>query len=156
MIERCGDHQRKCDGLEKWPLHFLMESPGNAPGCASPSRLRILPTHAVHQCLHRIHPHQPHWSWSCILPRSCDCRHVVICMPVPNADILCSSQFMEEGPVGDRLPHCPLQGSALPDPPDVEPSSISTDDDSTRERTFPTTRTVVEAKGSPHYSPRIS
>ena len=26
MIERCGDRQRKCDGLEKWPFHFFVES----------------------------------------------------------------------------------------------------------------------------------
>ena len=26
MIERCRDRQRKCDGLEKWPLHFFVES----------------------------------------------------------------------------------------------------------------------------------
>ena len=26
MIERCGDRQRKCDGLKKWPLHFFIES----------------------------------------------------------------------------------------------------------------------------------
>ena len=26
VIERCGDRQRKCDGLEKWPLHFFVES----------------------------------------------------------------------------------------------------------------------------------
>jgi len=26
IIERCGDRQRKCDGLEKWPLHFFVES----------------------------------------------------------------------------------------------------------------------------------
>ena len=26
MIERCGDHQRRCDVLEKWPLHFFVES----------------------------------------------------------------------------------------------------------------------------------
>jgi len=26
MIERCGDRQRKCDGLEKWPLHFFIQS----------------------------------------------------------------------------------------------------------------------------------
>ena len=26
MIERCGDRQRKCDGLEKWPLYFFVES----------------------------------------------------------------------------------------------------------------------------------
>ena len=26
MIERCGDRQRKFDGLEKWPLHFFIES----------------------------------------------------------------------------------------------------------------------------------
>ena len=26
MIERCGDRQRKCNGLEKWPLHFFIES----------------------------------------------------------------------------------------------------------------------------------
>ena len=26
MIERCGDRQRKCDGLEKWPLHIFVES----------------------------------------------------------------------------------------------------------------------------------
>ena len=26
MIERCGDRQHKCDGLEKWPLHFFVES----------------------------------------------------------------------------------------------------------------------------------
>ena len=25
-IERCGDRQRKCDGLEKWPLNFFVES----------------------------------------------------------------------------------------------------------------------------------
>ena len=25
MIERCGDRQRKCDGLDKWPLHFFVE-----------------------------------------------------------------------------------------------------------------------------------
>jgi len=25
MIERCGDRQRKCDGLEKWSLHFFVE-----------------------------------------------------------------------------------------------------------------------------------
>ena len=25
-IERCGDRQRKCDGLGKWPLHFFIES----------------------------------------------------------------------------------------------------------------------------------
>jgi len=26
MIERCADRQRKCDGLEKWPLHSFVES----------------------------------------------------------------------------------------------------------------------------------
>ena len=26
MIERCGDRQRKRDGLEKWPLHYFVES----------------------------------------------------------------------------------------------------------------------------------
>ena len=26
MIERCGDRQRKCDGLEKWPFHLFVES----------------------------------------------------------------------------------------------------------------------------------
>jgi len=26
MIERCGDRQRKCNGLKKWPLHFFIES----------------------------------------------------------------------------------------------------------------------------------
>ena len=26
MIERCGDRQRKCDGLEKWPLYLFVES----------------------------------------------------------------------------------------------------------------------------------
>jgi len=26
MIKRCRDRQRKCDGLEKWPLHFFVES----------------------------------------------------------------------------------------------------------------------------------
>jgi len=26
MIERCGDRQRKCDGLEKWPFHLFIES----------------------------------------------------------------------------------------------------------------------------------
>jgi len=25
-IERCGDRQRKCDGLEKWPLHSFVQS----------------------------------------------------------------------------------------------------------------------------------
>ena len=26
MIERCGDRQRKCDGLKKWPFHVFVES----------------------------------------------------------------------------------------------------------------------------------
>ena len=26
MIERCGDRQRKCDGIEKWPFHLFVES----------------------------------------------------------------------------------------------------------------------------------
>jgi hypothetical protein len=26
MIERCGDRQRKCNGLQKWPFHFFIES----------------------------------------------------------------------------------------------------------------------------------
>ena len=26
VIERCGDRQRKCDGLGKWPLNFFVES----------------------------------------------------------------------------------------------------------------------------------
>jgi len=26
MIERCGDRQRKCDGLEKWPFRFFIDS----------------------------------------------------------------------------------------------------------------------------------
>jgi hypothetical protein len=26
MMERCGDRQRKCDGLKKWRLHFFIES----------------------------------------------------------------------------------------------------------------------------------
>ena len=26
MMERCGDRQRKCDGLEKWPFHLFVES----------------------------------------------------------------------------------------------------------------------------------
>ena len=26
VIERCGDRQRKCDGIEKWPLHTFVES----------------------------------------------------------------------------------------------------------------------------------
>ena len=25
MIERCGDRQRKCDGLQKWPFNFFIE-----------------------------------------------------------------------------------------------------------------------------------
>jgi len=25
MIERCGDRQRKCDGLQKWPFHLFIE-----------------------------------------------------------------------------------------------------------------------------------
>ena len=33
MIERCGDHQWKCDGLEKWPSHFSESLPvGVSPG----------------------------------------------------------------------------------------------------------------------------
>ena len=36
MIERCGDRQRKRDGLEKWPLHFFVESPGDATGRPPP------------------------------------------------------------------------------------------------------------------------
>ena len=35
MIERCGDRQRKCDGLEKWPLHFFVEN--------LPLMLRVVP-----------------------------------------------------------------------------------------------------------------
>jgi hypothetical protein len=34
-IERCGDHQRKCDGLEKWLSHFSVGS------------LRVLSAHVV-------------------------------------------------------------------------------------------------------------
>ena len=26
MVERCGDRQRKCDGLEKWPFRLIIES----------------------------------------------------------------------------------------------------------------------------------
>ena len=26
MIERCGDRQRKCDGLQSWPFHLIVES----------------------------------------------------------------------------------------------------------------------------------
>ena len=26
MMDRCGDRQRKCEGLEKWPLHLFIES----------------------------------------------------------------------------------------------------------------------------------
>ena len=26
MIERCGDRQLKCDGLQKWPFHLIVES----------------------------------------------------------------------------------------------------------------------------------
>ena len=26
MVERCGDRQRKCNGLEKWPFHVFIES----------------------------------------------------------------------------------------------------------------------------------
>ena len=26
MIERCGDRQRKFDGLQKWPFHLFIES----------------------------------------------------------------------------------------------------------------------------------
>ena len=26
MIERCGDRQRKCDGLQRWPFHLIVES----------------------------------------------------------------------------------------------------------------------------------
>ena len=26
MIERCGDRQRKCDGLQSWPVHLIVES----------------------------------------------------------------------------------------------------------------------------------
>ena len=26
VVERCSDRQRKCDGLEKWPFHFFIES----------------------------------------------------------------------------------------------------------------------------------
>ena len=26
VIERCGDRQRKCDGLDKWPFHLFVES----------------------------------------------------------------------------------------------------------------------------------
>ena len=26
VIERCGDRQQKCDGLEKWPFHLFVES----------------------------------------------------------------------------------------------------------------------------------
>ena len=26
MVERCGDRQRKCDGLETWPFRMFVES----------------------------------------------------------------------------------------------------------------------------------
>ena len=47
MVERCGDRQRKCDGLEKWPFHFFIETPHHAPDRPLPSHLWTFALHAV-------------------------------------------------------------------------------------------------------------
>ena len=122
------------------------EPPGNAPGFSPPSRLRTLPVHVVHQCLHRIHPHWSHEPRSCILHCDCDRWHIIICMSVPNTDILCSSQSVEEAPAGISLLYRSLQTRVLMDPSGVEQESpavpsppISTDDGLAWRRTDSTT-----------------
>ena len=98
MIERCGDRQHKCDGLQKWPLNFFVESPGDAPDRSLSSRLWSLPIHVVYQCLGRMGPR-----------RNRDRRHFIIRVSVPNASIHGRSQPAEEGPTGSCLLRCSLK-----------------------------------------------
>ena len=103
MIERCGDRQRKCDGLEKWPLDLFIESPGDAPAGASPAYLRTLLVHVVCQHLGRVHVHRSHLPWGHGFHRDRDRRDFFVCVSFPNTCIYRSAWSMEEGPTWSFL-----------------------------------------------------
>ena len=141
MIERCGDSQRKCGGLEKWPLNLFVES---LPVMLQVSLLACRPCRRMCS-VNRIHPHQPHRLRVWILHCSYYCCHVIVCVSVPNTGIDCSPRSTEEGPVWNCLPHHSLQADAHMGPPDAEPESPSVPpppiptNNSTRERTVSAT-----------------
>ena len=133
MIERCGDRQRKCDGLEKRLLHFFIESSNDAPG-RFPPRLWTLPIHMVHQRLGHMHPHQSHRPRIHLLHRNSDRWDVIVCMHVPNTSIDWSWWSLEEG-LGLNYLYRSLQtGTCIhprdmePDNPVIRPSPISASD----------------------------
>ena len=102
MMERCGDRQLKCDGLERWPLHPFIES---LPVVlrVPPSCMRTLPAHVVHQRLRHTYPHHPHRPRSLILRRNCNHWHAIVCVPILDISIHFSSWSMEEGSTVNRL-----------------------------------------------------
>jgi len=51
MVERCGDRQRKFDGLEKWPFRLFIKFLHHAPD--RPSYLRPVTIRVVGQYVHR-------------------------------------------------------------------------------------------------------
>jgi hypothetical protein len=92
MTERCGDRQRKVRWAEEVAVTLLhRESPGDAPGGASPARLRSLSIHVVDQLLGCVHPHRSHWSWRHIFHRNRDRWGVIVRVSIPNTGIHRSS-----------------------------------------------------------------
>ena len=96
----------------------------------------------IHQYLHRAHPHWPYQPRSRILRRNCDRWHVIVCVPIPNTSIDCSSQPTEEGSTGNSLLDRSLRTGALMDPQNAELESpavllspILADNDPAREHT---------------------
>ena len=97
------------------------ESHGDAPDRPPPPRLWTVLIHVVRKRLCRIHPDQPHRPQSSVLRQNCDRWDDIVCVPIPNAGIDCSSSFTEEGLARNCLLYCSLRAGAFTDLPAVEP-----------------------------------
>jgi len=115
MIECCGERQRECDGLKKWPLNFFIES--------LPVMLQVtLLLLACGLCQHMWSINYSvvfalislrYWPQSCILHRDCGHQDVIVHMSIPNASIYCSLRLMGGGLACNCLSYRPPPTGAL-------------------------------------------
>lgn len=98
VIERCGDRQRKCDGLQEWSFHLFVES--------LPVMLQIaLLLLACGLCRYMASVNTPVagvlitlTALGVLFYSHRGCRYIVVCVSTPNPSICCSPWSMEEDP----------------------------------------------------------
>lgn len=108
VIERCGDRQRKCDGLQKWPFYFFVESLPVMLQVSPSSHLRSLSIYEIHQHNCGACPHRFYYTWHFVLPRHCRRRRVLIRVSISNACMQSAPHLLGGGqvPLGSPTPCC--------------------------------------------------